>query len=133
MPRPALLLGFASLLAPAYSEECGVDIGARWKADPDTGRLVHELTTDCSILSPKELSDDLSNRHVHVSGDPTFRHLVQYFELEWEACAARPPQKELLTSSRADADAEDHALCHLAYGRNVYSWLKRPLNGACLV
>lgn len=125
-----LSLGLAALLVilPARSEECGSDIGARWSADPETGALSFTLTADCSIPAPHELVGLLADRHVHVAGDPVHRLAVQYFELAWEACEARPPQREEVSSTRADAASEDHAMCHLAYGRNVYSWLKRPMD-----
>lgn len=119
-------------LVPTSADECGVDVGARWAKNPETGRLEYELTSDCSLLTPKELTDALASRHIHVSGDPPHRHLVQHFEVEWEACYAKPPQKELVTSSRGDASDEDHAICQLAYGRNVYSWLKRPMKSFAL-
>ena len=125
-----LSLSLAALLVvlPALSEECGSDIGARWSADPETGALSFTLTADCSIPTPHELVGLLADRHVHIAGDPVHRLAVQYFEVAWEACEARPPQREEVSSTRADAAPEDHAMCHLAYGRNVYSWLKRPMD-----
>ena len=116
------------LLAPALADVCGPDIAALWSMDSKSSNLSFTLSSDCSIPTPHELSDLLADRHVHVAGDPMLRIPVQHFELAWEECVIRAPKREALHSSRKDAQPEDHELCHLAYGRNFYSWLKRPMD-----
>lgn len=118
----------AFLLAPVMTETCGPDIAALWSIDSKSSNLSFTLTSDCSIPTPRELSVLLAGRHVHVAGDPMLRISVQHFELAWEECVVRAPKREALHSSREDAQPEDHELCHLAYGRNFYSWLKRPMD-----
>lgn len=112
-----------SILRLSVADHCGTGVGALWSAEGEKGDLSFTLSEQCTLQTPVEFVSELADRHVYVAGDAALRLAVQHFERDWEACVPSTSK-----SSRADAESQDHELCGLAYGRNVYAWLKRPMD-----